>query len=346
MKSIKVAKHRFIGFGQPVFITVDIGKNHNGSIEESKWLIDKAVEAGVDAVKFQTHGDDEQRKLDKDYYSPHFDKIDRYSWVKKNIMSSEFWIELKEYAESKGAIFYSTPMSVSAAKLLGEIGVPLFKVGSADVTDLFMIEEIAKTGKPVIISTGMNKLEDIELAVKKVKEYHNKIILMHCVSEYPCPPEHLNLKAINFLRKKFGLPVGLSDHVLEIETASAAVALGAVAIEKHFTRDRNEFGPDHKASLLPEELKLMVKNIRNVEKAMGNGKKELLEGESKFIPMFHKSITAKIDIPEGTIITQDMIAAKRPGEGGLAPKLVARVVGKKTKTDIKKDSLILLEDLE
>lgn len=344
MKTVKITEEKSIGIGQPVFITVDIGKNHNGSIEEAKWLVDKAVEAGVDAVKFQTHiVEDEQRRVA--VTSPHFEDEKRYDWVKKNTMPKEFWKELFGYCKGKGVIAYSTPMSSAATELLEKLGVPLFKIGSADITDLFMIEKIAKTGKPVILSSGMNTLEDVELAINTIKKHHDSLVLMHCVSEYPCPPEHLNLKAIKNLREKFDLPVGLSDHVLEIETVSAAVALGAVAVEKHFSRNRMQYGPDHKVSLIPEELKDMVKRIRNVEKALGSGEKVMIKEESKFVPIFHKCITAKADIPKGTIITKNMLCAKRPG-GGLAPKLVDQVIGKMAKEDIKEDSLIKLEDLE
>jgi N-acetylneuraminate synthase/N,N'-diacetyllegionaminate synthase len=318
MRSIKVTKKRMIGPDEPVFITVDIGKNHNGSMKEAKWLIDKAVEAKVDAVKFQTHIVDDE------------------------IRNNE---EISSYANKKGVIFYSTPMSTAAGDLLDEIGVPLFKVGSADVSDLFMIESLAKKKKPIILSTGMHHLDDVSLAIKTIKKHSDKIVLMHCVSEYPCPPEHLNLKVIETLRDKFDFPVGLSDHVLEIETACAAVALGAVAIEKHFTRDRTQFGPDHKVSLTPDELKEMVKRIRNVEKAIGSPDKTMLKGESKFTSIFYKSLTSLVDISKGTVITRDMLTAKRPGDG-IYTKDVGKVLGKKAKTNIAKDQLIRVKDLE
>ncbi len=345
MRSIKVTKKRMIGPDEPVFITVDIGKNHNGSMKEAKWLIDKAVEAKVDAVKFQTHIVDDEIRNNVKIISPHFKQMDRYSWVKQNTMSKEWWEEISSYASKKDVIFYSTPMSTAAGDLLDEIGVPLFKVGSADVSDLFMIESLAKKKKPIILSTGMHHLDDVSLAIKTIKKHSDKIVLMHCVSEYPCPPEHLNLRVIETLRDKFDFPVGLSDHVLEIETACAAVALGAVAIEKHFTRDRTQFGPDHKVSLTPDELKEMVKKIRNVEKAIGSSDKTILNGESKFTSIFYKSLTSLVDISKGTVITRDMLTAKRPGDG-IYTKDVGKVLGKKAKTNIAKDQLIRVKDLE
>ena len=345
MKSINVTKDRKIGPDEPVFITVDIGKNHNGSIKEAKWLIDKAVEAKVDAVKFQTHIVDDEIRKNVKIISPHFKQVDRYSWVKQNTMSRDWWEEIINYAKKKKIIFYSTPMSTAAGDLLDSLGVPMFKVGSADVSDLFMIENLARKKKPIILSTGMHKLEDVSLAVKTIRKYSDKIVLMHCVSEYPCPPEHLNLNIIKTLRDKFDLPVGLSDHVLEIETTCAAVALGAVAVEKHFSRSRNQIGPDHKVSLTPSELADMVKRIRNVERSLGSSDKKILNGETSFVKLFHKSITSRVYIPKGSVISLDMLTTKRPGDGIYA-KDVDKVVGKTSKKDILQDQLIKFKDLK
>lgn len=343
MQEIKIA-NKIIGKNHRVFVSVDIGKNHNGSMQEAKWLVDKALEGGADAVKFQTHiVEDEQRKIE--ITSPHFKDMDRYTWVKQNTMPKEWWEELANYCKEKGIIFYSTPMSTAASDLLEELDVPMYKIGSADITDLFMIENIAKKNKPIIISSGMTTLEDLRLAISTIRKHHDQIVLMHCVSEYPCPPEHLNLRVIEKLSKEFDVPVGLSDHVLELETASAAVALGIVAVEKHFSRNREQFGPDHKVSLTPEELKDMVQRIRNVEKAMGDGEKSILSGESKFTPIFYKSIVSKVTIPKGTVITREHLTSKRPGDG-LMTKRVNEVIGKTAKKEITEDSLILLEDLE
>lgn len=345
MKKIRITSSRAIGENEPVFISADIGKNHNCSMKEAEWLVDKANEAGVDAVKFQTHVvDDEQRKVR--VVAPHFKARDRYSWVKQNTLPKEWWQDVFDYAKSRGVICYSTPMSCAAAELLEEVGVCMFKISSADVTDLFLVETVAKTGKPVIISSGMNSLEDIELAIRKIREYHDNVVLLHCVSEYPCPPKRVNLRVIGVLRQKFGLPVGFSDHSLENDAAVAAVALGAVAIEKHFSRNRKQFGPDHKFSLTPAGLKDLVRRVRGTELALGDGKRVLSKNEAAFIPVFHKSLVAKTEVLKGTIVCREMLAAKRPGEGGLPPKFAAKVVGKKAKRTIRADSLVLLEDLE
>ncbi|RJQ17651.1 N-acetylneuraminate synthase [Candidatus Woesearchaeota archaeon] len=342
MDAILLPCQKSLGIGKSVFIIVDIGKNHMGNIELAKFLIDKAAEAGVDAVKFQTHVvDDEQRK--EHVISPHYAKP-RYEWLKKNTYPLEWWKELAEHAKKKNIIFFSTPMSVAAVDLLEQVGVPLYKVGSGDVTDLFLLEAIGRTGKPVILSSGMSELHEVERAVKTLKIFTDKVVLMHCVSEYPCPPEHLNLRVIQTLQQKFALPVGLSDHVLEFETAYAAVALGAVALEKHLTLDRQLPGPDHKVSLIPSELSLFVRQVRNVEKSLGDGVKRVLEGEAKFRPVFHKSIVARVPIKKGTVIEKALLTVKRPG-GGFYPHELEKVIGKKAANDIAQDALLLPSDL-
>jgi N,N'-diacetyllegionaminate synthase len=344
--------NRTIGPGEPVFLTLDIGKNFI-DVEEAEplpvllrkaqRLIDAAIDCGVDAVKFQTHVvEDEQRALP--ITSPHFNKT-RYEWLQRNSFPKEWWASLFRYAEQKGIIAYSTPMSVAAAEILDSLGIPLFKIGSGDVTDLVLLEAVAKTGKPVILSSGMSTMEELRTAVALIRNYNQQLILMHCVSEYPCPPEHLNLNVIKTLQEEFTLPVGLSDHVLENETAFAAVALGAVAIEKHFTFDRGAYGPDHKVGLLPDEVKALVRGVRIVEKALGTGVKTLLPKEEEFRRVFHKSVVARALIPEGAVITRAMLAVKRPG-GGIEPKEIDSVAGKRAKRAIPKDALLRLEDVQ
>jgi len=353
MKEIYIDKGKYIGPKRPVFITLDIGKNfidkeqpedENALLVKAKKLIDSAVDCGVDAVKFQTHlVEDEQRNIP--VTSPHFNK-ERYLWLKRNTFSKLFWQELKNYADKKDIIFYSTPMSAGAVQLLDEIGVKLFKVGSADITDLVMIEEIAKRNKPIIISSGMTTPEELKRSVDLILSHNIPVIVMHCISEYPCPPKDLNLRVIETLQKNYkGIPIGLSDHVLEYETAYAAVALGAVAIEKHFTFNRAAFGPDHKVSLTPEEVKKMVSGIRMIESALGSKKRVLTDKEMEFRPVFHKSIVAKRDISAGEKIIREMLTVKRPG-GGIYPGDMYKVIGKKSKVNVKKDDLIRFLDLE
>lgn len=337
---------REIGEGRPAFIVAELGKNHNGNLELGKLLIDRAAEAGADAVKFQTHVvDDEQSKVPID--SPHFKGVDRYAWVKRNTYPPEFFREFKAHAESRGIVFFSTPMSRGAAQLLhDEVGVPLWKVGSGDITDLPMIEYEAKTGIPIIISSGMTNMEELRLAVATARRHTDKIVITHCVSLYPCPPSALNLKTMDTLRREFpGIPIGFSDNGLSISSSVAAVALGAVYIEKHMTIDRGLYGPDHKASLIPSEFAEVVKLVREAESAMGDGKKTVGEDESKFRPIFHKSLVAMRDIPIGSMIMPEMLRSQRPCRG-IPAKDYYQVLGKTTKVPIPTGEFLQWEHLE
>jgi sialic acid synthase SpsE len=340
MKSIFINNDIQIGQGCPTFISVDIGKNHLGSLDLAKYLVLKAKETGVTGVKFQTHVvDDEQRK--EHVISPHFNKS-RYEWVRDNTMPFEWWNELFHFANENAVLAYSTPMSLKAAELLEKLDIPIFKIGSADVSDLEMIEFITDLKKPVFLSSGMHNMEDLELAVNTIRKKHDNIILMHCVSNYPCPPEGLNIKIMETLHKRFELPVGLSSHALSLPTDFAAVALGAVAIEKHFSLMRDMPGPDHKVSLIPQELTRLVHGIREVKSCLGSSKKSIQNSEEKFIPVFHKSVTSLIKIKKGETLNKEMVTLKRPG-GGIYWKDLSKILGKKANRDILADHLLLAE---
>jgi N,N'-diacetyllegionaminate synthase len=329
--------HRVIGEGEPVFITAELGKNHLGSPTLAKFLIDKARQAGVDAVKFQTHiVSDEQ--LEDHVVSPHFDRP-RYEWVKENTLPKEWFEEVFDYARKVGLICYSTPMSRAAAELLYDVGVPVFKIGSADMIDFHMLEFVAQTKKPMILSTGMCTMEEIKRSLGFVTRYNDQIVLMHAVSLYPCPPELVNLKAMWTLREAFGRPVGFSDHSVGIHLSIAAVAMGAVCIEKHCTLDRSLPGPDHKISLSPEELMLMVKDIRELELARGDGVKRRLPEEEKYASVFWKCIVSSKTIKRGQVISRDMLRTKRPFKGISAVE-ISNVVGKKALVDIEQGTPI------
>ncbi|MFH1894732.1 MAG: N-acetylneuraminate synthase family protein [Patescibacteria group bacterium] len=349
---IKIGNKK-IGDGCPTFIIAEIGKNFIQTKEEktikeylnnAKELIRLAQKAGADAVKFQTHNvEDEQ--LNIDIISPHFSGSDRYGWIRRNDLATplEFWQELKKYCEELGIIFFSTPMSRGAAIKLEKINVPLWKIGSGDVLDFVMLDFIADTKKPIIISSGMSVLEEIDKTIDFLQKKNAQVALLHCVSKYPCPPEELNLKTIEFFKKRYDIPIGFSDHSIGYESAiAAAVNLGAAIIEKHFSLDRNLWGADHKVSMTPEEFKEMVKNIRNKKKIKsedyGQESKVLQQGEAVFRPIFHKSLMAGQDIKKGTIITKEMVYAMRPQvyAGGLPSKDYERVLGKITKKDLNK----------
>ena len=341
---------KLIGDGEPCFIIAEAGVNHNGDIELAKRLIDVAKEAGADAIKFQTFKADNvvtKNAPKADYQIKNTNSYEsQYEMIKKLELSEDEFRELHRYARKKGIIFLSTPFDFESADFLEELGVPAFKISSSDLTNLPFLEYIAEKGKPIILSTGMGTLGEIEEAINTIKNAGNEeIILLHCITSYPAKFENLNLRAIKTLKEAFKLPVGFSDHSLGIYAPIIAVALGAVVIEKHFTLDKNLPGPDHKASLDPQELKEMIKWIRLTEKALGDGIKRPTPEEEKIKKIVRKSIVAKVNIPEGTILTEEMIAFKRPGTG-IPPKYYKEILGKKARRNIKVDEIISWGDIE
>ena len=337
---------KLIGEEEPCFIIAEAGVNHNGSVELAKKLIDAAKDAGADAVKFQTFKT--ENVVVKDAQKAEYQKEttgegSQYEMIKKLELAEEDFRELADYAKEKDIMFLSSPFDKESVDLLHELDVPAFKVGSGEITNLPLLRYIAKKGKPIILSTGMSTLGEIEEALDVIRsEGVEDIILLHCVSNYPARIEDVNLRAMGTLKQAFKLPVGFSDHTLGITAPIAAVALGACVIEKHFTLDRNLPGPDHKASLEPDELKEMVKDIREVEKALGNGIKKPTKEEEEVKKVARKSIVAKVDISKGAIITEEMLDVKRPGTG-IEPKYLKFIIGRKTKEDIKKDDVIRFE---
>lgn len=349
MKKIKI-ENKCIGEGEPVFIIAEAGVNHNGDIELAKKLVDIAVEAGADAIKFQTFKVENvvTKKAPKAEYQVKNTNSNesQYDMIKKLELTEEEFVELYNYARKKGIIFLSTPFDFESADFLDKLEVPAFKVSSTDLTNLPFLEYVAKKGKPIILSTGMGTLGEIEDAVNTIKNVGNEdIILLHCITSYPAKFESLNLRAIQTLKEAFKLPVGFSDHSLGIYAPIAAVALGAVVIEKHFTLDKNLPGPDHNASLSPEELKEMIKAIRALEKALGDGIKKPTPEEEEIKKIARRSIVAKVDIPKGAVITKEMITFKRPGKG-LSPKYYRYIIGKKARRNIKADELMHWWDVE
>lgn len=330
------------------FIIAEAGVNHNGDINIAKKLIDAAVEAGVDAIKFQTFKADnlvtkEAPKADYQKYTT--GNGNQYEMLKKLELSIDDHILLKKYCEDKGIIFISTPFDFESVDLLEEIDVPLYKISSGDLTNLPLLKYIGQKNRPIILSTGMANLGEVEEAVYTIKEVGNEnIILLHCTSNYPTEYNDVNLKAMQTMKEAFKLPVGYSDHTIGIEVPIAAVTLGAQIIEKHFTLDKNMAGPDHPASLESDELKNMVTSIRNIEKAMGDGIKKCGKSEEKSKLVSRKSIVASKDIMKGQIISRDMIDFKRPGNG-LKPGDMRLIIGKKAKIDMNKDDVIILEHL-
>lgn len=331
------------------FIIAEAGVNHNGDINIAKKLVDKAKEAGVDAIKFQTFR--AENLVTKEAPKAEYQKEttgdgSQFEMLKKLELSLEDHITLKRYCEEKGIMFISTPFDFESVDLLEKTDVSLYKVSSGDLTNLPLLSYIANKNKPIILSTGMANLGEVEEAVETISKAGNdRIILLHCTSNYPTAYEDVNLRAMLTMKEAFKLPVGYSDHTIGIEIPIAAVALGAKVIEKHFTLDRNMKGPDHRASIEPDELKIMVRSIRNIELAMGDGIKRCNKSEENIRKVARKSIVAGRDISKDEVITINNISFKRP-EFGLKPKYVDLVVGKKARRNIKVNEFITFNDVE
>lgn len=333
---------------EPTFIIAEAGVNHNGSLDLAKKLVNAAKESGADAIKFQTFKTEDLVTKDAkkaEYQNKTTRENSQYEMIKKLELSDDDFRELALYADKKGIMFLSTPFDIESVNLLDEIGVPLFKLGSGEITNFPLLQHVASKGRPVILSTGMATMDEIEEAVDLLHDKVKSLTLMHCVTSYPAEIHDTNLKVIETLRSTFKVPVGFSDHTPGIEMAMAAVALGSDVIEKHFTLNKNLEGPDHKASLEPPEFKKMVHSIRNVESGMGNGIKKLTDTEKEIKRVARKSIVARVQIPQETIITEDMLAVKRPGTG-IKPKYLESIIGKKTTSEIKKDEVIRWNLLE
>ena len=333
---------------QHTLIIAEAGVNHNGSIELAKKLVEKAKEAGVDYIKFQTfkasklvtkaakQAEYQQKNIGKEGDS-------QYQMLKKLELSPEEHDILIDYCHQLGIKFFSTAFDFDSIDYLHSLNLGLWKIPSGEVTNYPFLKRIAAYNEPTILSTGMCDMENVRAAVEAL--YKNgltkeNLILLHCNTEYPTPFEDVNLKAMDALRKEFGVEVGYSDHTKGIEVPIAAVALGATVIEKHFTLDRNLEGPDHKASLEPDELIAMVSAIRNIEKAVGgDGTKHISESERKNIAIARKSIVASKDIKKGELLTEENLTAKRPGNG-ISPMRWEEVIGTKAVRNFKEEELI------
>ncbi len=322
---------------EKVIIIAEAGVNHNGDIENAYKLIDAAVESGVDYVKFQTFSAEKLVSPDAKkaaYQSKNIgDGNDyQYDMLKKLELSHEDHLLLMDYCNQKDIKFFSTAFDVEGVDYLNQLGLDMFKIPSGEMTNFPYLRSVAQKGKPIILSTGMGALGEIEEAMSVLLKYgaqRDNITILHCNTEYPTPMLDVNLKAMNTIGQAFGVQIGYSDHTLGIEVPTAAVALGAKVIEKHFTLDRDLPGPDHKASLEPNELKAMVSAIRNIEMAIsGSGRKEPSESESKNILIARKSIFLKNDLSEGAIIEESDIMALRPGDG-ISSMQWNNVVGRK-----------------
>ena len=349
MRTISIGDRK-IGPGEPSFIIAEAGVNHNGKLDLAMELVEAAAQSGADAVKFQTFKAEKlvtgSAKM-ADYQVKNTGKsTSQYEMLKKLELSYEFHRELKAYAEEKGLIFMSTPFDDESLEFLFELGIQTFKAGSGDLTNLPFLEKIAQKELPVIISTGMADLTESKEAVEAILATGNSdLIVLHCTTNYPCPLEEVNLSAMQTLATELDVMVGYSDHTVGILVPQLAVAAGARVIEKHFTLNKQMDGPDHQASLEPDELKEMVDRIRIVEQIMGTGEKVPNPSELKIKEAARKSIAAVQFIPEGAILSEVMFTIKRPGTG-LPPKRLKELIGKKAMRDIAMDELIQEHDFE
>ncbi len=331
------------------FIIAEAGVNHNGRLDLAKKLVDAAVRAGADAVKFQAFKAERLASLlaPKATYQMKTTgkKGSQLEMLRKLELSARQHTILSEYCKSRKIVFLSSPFDEQSADELELLKLPLFKIPSGEITNIPFLIHVARKGKPIILSTGMADLREVANAVRTIrKSGSDKIALLQCVSNYPADPRDVNLKAMDTMQKKFRVPVGFSDHTEGIEIAAAAVARGASIIEKHFTLDRTMAGPDHRASLEPNELAALVRAIRNVEHALGSGVKEPAESEADTARAARKSLVAARDIAAGTLLTREMIALKRPGTG-LSPDSIPRLVGNSISVSLKAGELFSLETL-
>lgn len=336
-----------------VLIIAEAGVNHNGDMDTAKKLIDVAAKAGVDLVKFQTFKADDlvsKEAKQAEYQKKNIGREEdtQYQMLKNLELSDEEHSELIYYAKEKGTEFFSTAFDVKGLDYLNTLGFDQFKVPSGEITNYPYLKKLATLGKPVILSTGMADMQEIRDTLKVLQEgiTMEDITVLHCNTEYPTPMEDVNLKAMWSIREEFGVKVGYSDHTLGIEVPIAAVALGATVIEKHFTLDRNLPGPDHRASLEPDELRAMVASIRNIERAIsGSGQKEPSASEMKNKKIVRKSIHLKIDVEEGEIISEENMTPLRPGDG-ISPMEWESVKGRCAQRDMKAFEKLKWEDLK
>ncbi len=329
------------------FIIAEIGVNHNGSVDLARKMIRSASECGVDAVKFQTFVSEDlvsENAKTAEYQENNTNENSQLEMLKKLELSYDDFFDLKKYAEEWGVVFLSSPFDIKSVDLLEKLNVSLYKLGSGELNNFELIDYVLKTNKPLILSTGMATLDEIRETYDYISNKQNLIIL-HCITGYPTSFEEANLNFIKTLQKELDVPIGFSDHSPGIELPIAAVALGACVVEKHFTLDKTLEGPDHKASLNPEEFKAMVSAIRNVEVAMGDGIRKFSENENEIKKVARKSIILNNDIKKGTVLEKEMLVIKRPGTG-IAPKFINEIIGKSVNKDLKSNDILKWEDLE
>ncbi len=349
MKPIECAG-RAIGPTYPCFIIAEAGVNHNGDLALARQLVDVAVQAGADAVKFQTFKADRvvtAAAPKADYQRQSTDAAEsQHAMLSRLELSDAAHHTLIDYCRECGMLFLSTPFDEQSADFLLQQGMPLFKIPSGEITNLPLVDHVARLRRPMIVSTGMAHLGEVETALQTIEATgHDAVVLLHCVSNYPADPADANLRAMQTMQAAFGVPVGFSDHTPGIAVALAAVALGACVIEKHFTLDNTLPGPDHQASLEPAALTALVQGIRTVEAALGDGRKRPAASEAGTAAVARRSLVAAHPITAGTTLTPTLIAIRRPGTG-LPPAMLPYLTGRTARHDIAAGTLLTLEMLQ
>lgn len=350
MKKVTIAGKEIYNYSDP-FIIAEIGANHNGDMILAKKMIDSAAGCGADAVKFQSwtpkslisKEEYEKNQSYDDSPKKHFGSLKEM--VEKYYLRQEQHIELKEYCDSKNVIFCSSPFSESEVDLLERCDVPFYKVASMDINNYQLLDYIATKRKPVILSTGMATLGEIENAIKRLdKGKCNDLILLHCISIYPPKFKDIHLNNIQMLQKVFNLPVGFSDHTIGTSIPLASIALGACVIEKHFTINKNLPGWDHEISADPNELKIICQEAINVSRSLGSYSRTVSEAEKEKKKKFRRSIVVKRDLSKGHKLSEDDLTSKRPGSG-ISPDMIEYVIGNKLKRDVYSDTILSWNDI-
>ena len=347
-ETIRIGARR-IGAGEPAFVIAEAGVNHNGDLELAHRLVDAAADAGVDAVKFQTFRADRlvTRSAPRAAYQVHNTGSDasQHEMLRRLELAPDAHERLMRHCEQRGIMFLSTPFDEESADLLDGLGVPAFKLPSGEVTNLPLLTHVARFGRPVILSTGMAWLGEVETALHALRRAGaREVVLLHCVSTYPAEPSDTNLRAMGTLARAFGVPVGYSDHTLGLEVPLASVALGAVVVEKHITLDRSLPGPDHRASLEPGEFAELVGCIRVVEAALGHGRKEPAPSEADTARVARRSLVASRPVAAGDRIAEADVAVMRPGTG-LPAAMLRHVLGRRALRDLEPGELLSFEVL-
>lgn len=345
MPVVELAGHK-IGSAFPCFIVAEAGVNHNGNLSLARQLVDVAAASGADAVKFQTFRAEKVVTAGAPKAAYQLETTgaeeDQLEMIRRLELPFEAFRELSAYCQARKIIFLSTPFDEESVDFLDDI-VPVFKVPSGEITNLPFLSHIARKGKPMIVSTGMANLREVETAIRTIEQAGNsKIVLLHCTSNYPANSSDVNLRAMQTMAEAFNTPVGYSDHTLGIEVSLAAVALGACVIEKHFTVDRTLPGPDQRASIEPQELENLVRGVRVIEAALGHGRKEPAASEANTAAVARRSLVARRDIVSGTVLSEEDLAIMRPGTG-LPPGSLSELVGRTAQVNIPAGTLLSWE---